>query len=309
MRGPWSICTLIAAAAAAAAFLSTTCQAHMEMKSPPPRRSKYNPSTPQGDIDYSMTSPLLDNGSNFPCKRYPAGRNVAVVKAGSVLNVQMAGTVFHLGGHCQWSISYDGGKTFLALKTVLNNCFTGTGLSIPVPFPRGLPRCEHCVFAWTWVNAVGNRELYMNCADIGVSSTSSGPFTGPSMVVANLPGFPRIPEFRPGSGQDAGTALYRNAKKVTVRASGANNPQPTSAQSRDEPAQIPPPPHPQAPPPPPPTNGGGGACALGSMRCSGATAYSQCQPAAGGGGSQWSVAMPCAPGTRCSPNGAYISCS
>ncbi|KAG5459956.1 MAG: hypothetical protein BJ554DRAFT_8061 [Olpidium bornovanus] len=170
----------------------------MEMQSPAPRRSKYNPFTPPADVDWSMTSPLLADGSNFPCKGYPAGRNVAVIKAGSTFKVQMAGTVFHMGGHCQWSVSYDGGKTFLVLKTVLNNCFTGTGLSIDVPIPKGLPRCEHCVFAWSWINAVGNREFYMNCADVGVISASKGPFTGPSMVVANLPGFPSIPEFPPG---------------------------------------------------------------------------------------------------------------
>jgi hypothetical protein len=40
----------------------------MEMSWPYPFRSKYNPDNNYTDIDYSMTSPLLADGSNFPCK-------------------------------------------------------------------------------------------------------------------------------------------------------------------------------------------------------------------------------------------------
>jgi len=48
-------------------FLLTN--AHVEMKSPIPFRSQYLPN-PGPDTDYSMTSPLNQDGSNFPCKGY-----------------------------------------------------------------------------------------------------------------------------------------------------------------------------------------------------------------------------------------------
>lgn len=30
----------------------------------------------------------------------------------------------------------------------------------PVRLPANLPSCDRCTFAWSWINAVGNRELY-----------------------------------------------------------------------------------------------------------------------------------------------------
>ena len=102
----------------------------MEMKYPPPRLSKFNPSVPQLEIDYSMSSPLLADGSKLPCKKYPKGQVVATFQAGSSITVEMFGTAVHGGGHCQFSVSYDD-KTFVVLRTVMKNCFVGTGLNFP----------------------------------------------------------------------------------------------------------------------------------------------------------------------------------
>ena len=55
--------------ASVAAALVASVSAHMEMTSPPPLRSKANKNAGQ-NIDYSMTSPLEADGSNFPCKGY-----------------------------------------------------------------------------------------------------------------------------------------------------------------------------------------------------------------------------------------------
>ena len=30
----------------------------------------------------------------------------------------------------------------------------------PVKLPANLPSCDRCTFAWSWINALGNRELY-----------------------------------------------------------------------------------------------------------------------------------------------------
>ena len=42
----------------------------MQMSFPYPFKSSYNPANDYTNIDYSMTTPLLADGSNFPCKGY-----------------------------------------------------------------------------------------------------------------------------------------------------------------------------------------------------------------------------------------------
>ena len=43
---------------------------HTQMSYPYPFRSAYDPANNYTNIDYSMTAPLLTDGSNFPCKGY-----------------------------------------------------------------------------------------------------------------------------------------------------------------------------------------------------------------------------------------------
>ena len=189
------------------------------MKTPFPRRSRFNPAVPESLKDYSMTSPLLMDGSNFPCKGYAKGATVATYAAGSNIAVEMSGSVFHSGGHCQFSVSYDD-NTYVVLKTVMKNCFVGTGLTFQVPLPAGTPPCTRCTFSWTWVNAIGNREFYMNCADIKITNTLPNVgLIGKKMVVANLPSYPQVPE-SPPSAYD-GSDLYSKAPTITVGASGS----------------------------------------------------------------------------------------
>jgi hypothetical protein len=201
---------------------------HMEMKSPPPRRSSFNPYVSEPQKDYNMVAPLFADGSQLPCKRYPAADVVTTYQAGQTINVQMSGTVFHEGGHCQFSISYDD-QTFVVLRTVMDNCFVGTGINFAVELPATTPACDRCTFAWSWVNAVGNRELYMNCADVRVINTSQDPqfVIGKNYTVANMPGYPTIPEFPPSSYH--GADLYANQGFVTVQGSSTTSAPVTSS--------------------------------------------------------------------------------
>jgi len=80
----------------------------MEISWPPPLRSKYNPYTPQADIDYNMMAPLNADGSNFPCKGYQNDRPVNAVimyQAGQSYNMTLAGTATHGGGSCESSLT------------------------------------------------------------------------------------------------------------------------------------------------------------------------------------------------------------
>ncbi|KAJ2783303.1 hypothetical protein GGI15_002640, partial [Coemansia interrupta] len=88
---------------------------------------------------------------------------------------------------------------------------TPSVLNFEVPLPANLPGTDHAVFAWTWVNASGNREFYMNCADIAISGPA-GSFTGKQMTILNYPGYPVVPEFL--GNYNTGLAYYTNATQL-----------------------------------------------------------------------------------------------
>ncbi|KAK9760411.1 hypothetical protein K7432_015578 [Basidiobolus ranarum] len=204
---------------------SVSC--HMEIKSPAPRKStfsKYYQSI--GDIDYDMNGPL----GIFPCKGYKAGPVEYTFNAGDTISVEFPQGNTHSGGHCQFALSYDNDKTFVVLKTIVRNCFLN-GLKFDVPLPATAPPSERLTFAWTWINAVGNREYYMNCIDIKIKGgTPGGKVTGPKLLVANLPGYPTIPEMNLGQGD--GRELLDQRPTITVGPTdNGSNPDPTTKPS------------------------------------------------------------------------------
>ena len=168
--------------ASVAAALVASVSAHMEMTSPPPLRSKANKNAGQ-NIDYSMTSPLEADGSNFPCKGYlddtEGKESVATWQAGSSQQItyvcltiatgvlltiasSITGGANHGGGSCQLSISEDEGKTFKVIKSFEGACPANTGdNTLNVDIPTDVKNGD-VVFAWTWNNEIGNREFYMN---------------------------------------------------------------------------------------------------------------------------------------------------
>ncbi|KAJ2811411.1 hypothetical protein H4S07_002083, partial [Coemansia furcata] len=130
-----------------------------------------------------------------------------------------------------FSLSYDGGKTFVVVHEELRYGFFGvasssnaaTILSYTFNLPANIPASNSAIFAWTWVNAIGNREFYMNCADVAIKSSSTS-FTGKQMTIANHQGYPTIPEFN--GNYDTGLEYYTNAPLITVTGSGASVPAP-----------------------------------------------------------------------------------
>jgi hypothetical protein len=145
---------------------------HVQMTWPAPLRSKYNPSTPNNLIDYSISSPLSASGSNFPCKGYhndPDQLPAAHYTAGSTYNVTLAGEATHGGGSCQLSLSYDRGQTFRVIKSMIGGC--PKTLTYDFTVPSYAPSGE-ALFAWTWQNKIGNREFYMDCAVVQIDSAN-----------------------------------------------------------------------------------------------------------------------------------------
>jgi hypothetical protein len=182
--------------ALAAAGLASVASAHMEMSFPAPFKSKFNPHA-AGDVDSDMTAPI--GGGNFPCKGYhslfgtPAGAPTADFAPGQSYNMTIIGGAAHEGGSCQVSLSYDKGATFTAIHSYIGNCpIQGEG-SFDFTIPSDTPAGE-AIFAWTWFNKVGNREMYMNCAAVNIAGgatkrQASVPFSSrPAMFTANIGG-------------------------------------------------------------------------------------------------------------------------
>lgn len=169
--------------------------AHIEMSFPPPFRSKFNPNADPGSIDYSMTAPLKDTGADYPCKGYhvdfgtASGKSTATFVPGQTYNMTTAGTASHGGGSCQLSLSYDKGASFTVIESYIGNCPLAGKYDFTIPTDT---QAGEAIFAWTWHNRIGNREMYMNCAPVtiaannkrGVATTAFS--TRPQIFVANI---------------------------------------------------------------------------------------------------------------------------
>lgn len=214
---------------------SQLVSAHVSLQSPCVRYTPYCtscPPVPAGQSkDYSINAPIgtHDSISQPLCKyKTPYATPVAEWTAGTTVTVHFRPhAAVHGGGHCQFALSYDGGKTFVVIQDELRYCFTGgptssnqgTQLSYDIKLPQDLPSGDHVVFAWAWNNAIGNREFYMNCADISIKGNGNS-FSGKEMLVANYgPNSPFIPEFN--GNYDTGIELYNNRKVITVSGSGS----------------------------------------------------------------------------------------
>ncbi|KAJ1948633.1 hypothetical protein IWQ62_006865, partial [Dispira parvispora] len=153
--------------------------------------------------------------------RGPRGKSNGVLKAGETLSLQFdsAGAV-HEGGHCEVSMSTNE-KDWAVIRTKLTSCFVDEeALNIKVTIPKEAPSLENVVIAWTWVNAAGNREFYMNCMDYSLEGVEGGKIEGPQMVIANYPGYPTIGEFRHSA--DPRLDLYQNRPMVVITGDGSS---------------------------------------------------------------------------------------
>lgn len=117
-----------------------------------------------------MTAPLASDGSNFPCKGYQNDRSsepVIQYQAGSTYNMTLSGSATHEGGSCQLSLSYDNGGSFRVIKSMIGGCPLQTTYEFTIPsyMPTG-----DALLAWSWQNKVGNREFYMNCAQVSIEA-------------------------------------------------------------------------------------------------------------------------------------------
>ncbi|KAB8078714.1 hypothetical protein BDV29DRAFT_166056 [Aspergillus leporis] len=201
-------------------LLVTSVSAHMQMSKPFPIRSPLN-SAGSAQKDYSYTNPLSTSGSDYPCKGYANDEfnSVATYNQGEEYEMELQGSATHGGGSCQIGLSYDKGKTIRVIHSILGGC--------PIPkkynfkIPSDAPNGE-ALLAWTWFNKVGNREMYMNCAQvtIGGSGKREKPKTSTTKApITRRDGFDSLPEVFQANNGGPGSC-------TTIEGEEVNFPQP-----------------------------------------------------------------------------------
>ncbi|KAL9619990.1 MAG: hypothetical protein Q9160_005459 [Pyrenula sp. 1 TL-2023] len=155
--------------------------AHMEVIKPYPIRSPVDPDVQNKDYDYKV--PLAGDGSNYPCKlyhndspqvskaTYTAGQSYQMTVAGAMELSGGSEDAVHGGGSCQLSLSYDNAQTFHVIKSIIGGCPIQKTYSFTIP--SFAPSSNSALFAWTWFNKMGNREMYMNCARVTIQGSGS----------------------------------------------------------------------------------------------------------------------------------------
>lgn len=119
-------------------------------------------------MDYNCRdAPLYDGcgggvGKTFPCGGYPPDTKVIqTFQAGQVINVRFGNAQYgspgqpeltpssnqarHAGGLCEFSLSYDQGRTFGVFARYHGSC-PDMFYDWPVRLPSNLPSCESCIF-------------------------------------------------------------------------------------------------------------------------------------------------------------------
>ncbi|KAF9910560.1 hypothetical protein EC991_006119 [Linnemannia zychae] len=158
--------------------------AHMAMLYPTPRGG-YGTKQFDGRIHVFVDY----KGFKFPCGGYPKGPTTNL-KAGQVVPVRFwtpelknthslpknkLSQARHGGGMCEFSLSYDGGKSFHVIGTYTKTC-PDVYYEWPVRIPDNVPSCTtpgKCLFSWSWTANI-LPQYYHNCADVTIKGVKNG---------------------------------------------------------------------------------------------------------------------------------------
>jgi hypothetical protein len=141
--------------------------------------------------DSLNNSPLEAEGGDFPCKLRGDTYTVTtenIMESGSGQQLHLQGQATHGGGSCQISLTEDRAPskstTWKVIQSIEGGCPANVdgnmggdasaadptffNYTIPTDFAPG-----KYTLAWTWFNRIGNREMYMNCAPVTITSSAA----------------------------------------------------------------------------------------------------------------------------------------
>ncbi|KAF9950025.1 hypothetical protein BGZ72_008242 [Mortierella alpina] len=101
---------------------------------------------------------------------YASGMNAAEMKTQPSPTKQRFNQARHGGGMCEFSLSYDNGRSFVLIGRYTKTC-PDSYYKWPVRIPKNIKPCTHqgCLFVWTWTANI-LPQFYMNCADIRLTN-------------------------------------------------------------------------------------------------------------------------------------------
>jgi len=125
-------------------------------------------------------------------------------------------------------VSYDGGKTFRVIKSIEGDC-PNSGLKLDFNVPTDAKQGK-AIFAWTWFNHTGNREMYMNCAAVDITGSGTSTLDNrPEIFVANIGKDCSVPDETDVKFPDPGSDLELGKNdhlKLTPPDCGSSSPPP-----------------------------------------------------------------------------------
>ncbi|KAG0366457.1 hypothetical protein BC939DRAFT_505875 [Gamsiella multidivaricata] len=179
-------------------LLLGSTEAHIALLYPPPRGGFGTKG-----VDWRVHEFVGYHGYKFPCGGFPKGLN-SILKAGQIVPVRFwtsefkdvkrlpkksIGQARHGGGMCEFSLSYDGGKSFHVLATYTRTC-PDVAYEWPVRNPDNVPPCSNlgkCLLSWSWMAAL-IPQFYHNCADVTVQGVKNGRLPSKTIQLYNFKG-------------------------------------------------------------------------------------------------------------------------
>ncbi|KAF8971994.1 hypothetical protein BGZ46_010178 [Entomortierella lignicola] len=185
--------------------LMASATAHMALLYPTPRGG-YGTKQYNGRIHTFIGYKDSKWNMRFPCGGYAPGP-VTKMHAGERIDVRFLASTMkaadikkqpkptsdnhqfsqarHGGGTCEFSLSYDGGKTFNRIARYTKTC-PDAYYEWPVMIPKNVPSCtakNQCLFVWSWTANI-LPQYYHNCVDITLTGVKNGkkPKTGIQVV-------------------------------------------------------------------------------------------------------------------------------
>ncbi|KAF9326273.1 hypothetical protein BGZ89_006636 [Linnemannia elongata] len=190
--------TLFASAVLASALsLLSSTSAHIAISNPPAQAGPWtkNPSS-------NVHAWIGYQGKTFPCGGYKKGP-VTTYKAGEIIPVRFWNFEIkdykkfpppkgltqsrHGGGACEFSLSYDGGKSWKVIGQYTKTC-PDIYYEWPVQIPKNVPSCtdsNKCLFAMSWT-AYSTDQYYHHCANILIKGAKNGKLPELDMTIVDV---------------------------------------------------------------------------------------------------------------------------